>query len=390
LPATLEFLRRGHPIYRVSPDLLSRLIGAQQNLPARRYRSAADLCEAACKQTSVDSRLCASLRGKALFPFADLPRKDIVSTLIPTAEPLALSQTAVVLVADRIQLLRAFENPDAVVEMVRTKVEAVVMGFPRKAADLERGRNPGDLLDPYITAATQDLMYSGSVEGAIGATVSHKAMMMIEGLVGHLHEDVIGAFRGNVRVPEPRGEDQENLDPLNNPFPGADVVQPPWDSSSPLRFHQVKSKMGSAKGGDARRLGQQLKLLADRYEAEIFYEALIGKTLAGHRSMAGVLREEPRAIILVGQTAFKALTGSPVGAELLLRVYQSAFRDVARATGYNVQTIAAAITTEFRTRSAGAGDDFLQVLTTGVTYGDPKHQDSRTYPLRSRRGRYKV
>jgi len=35
----------------------------------------------------------------------------------------------------------------------------------------------------------------------IGATVGHKVLMMIEGLLGHLHEDVLGAMRGNVRVP---------------------------------------------------------------------------------------------------------------------------------------------------------------------------------------------
>ena len=42
---------------------------------------------------------------------------------------------------------------------------------------------------------------------------------------------------GNVRAPEPRGKDQETLDPVTNPFPGADVVQPPLASGRPLRFH---------------------------------------------------------------------------------------------------------------------------------------------------------
>jgi hypothetical protein len=35
------------------------------------------------------------------------------------------------------------------------------------------------------------------------ASVSHKALMMIEDLIGHLHEDVLGQMRGNVRAPEP-------------------------------------------------------------------------------------------------------------------------------------------------------------------------------------------
>ena len=102
-------------------------------------------------------------------------------------------------------------------------------------------------MDPYILTATQTLLYAGNFRNAIRATVAHKSLMIIEGLMGHLHEDLIGEMRGNVRAPEPRGFNQELIDPHDNPFPGADIVQPPLHAEGRLRFHQVKSKTGSAK-----------------------------------------------------------------------------------------------------------------------------------------------
>ncbi|MGD3869175.1 hypothetical protein QT565_22465, partial [Xanthomonas citri pv. citri] len=104
--------------------------------------------------------------------------------------------------AQRTQLVRAFVSPDDAIARVTRKVCEIVETFPRTAADIERGRNPGDVLDPYILAATQTLLYNGDFQQAIGATVAHKALMVIEGLMGHLHEDVIGEMRGNIRAPE--------------------------------------------------------------------------------------------------------------------------------------------------------------------------------------------
>jgi len=382
---TLEFLPANHPINRIRPELLERLRRAQLNLITRQFGSARELCEQACREAGVDARLAESLRREPLLPFADLSRSSLIAKLLTAGASLGLSQAAVSLVAERVQLIRAFEDPASVVETVRKKVELVVSKFPTKAAHIEQGTNPGDLLDPFITAATQELMYGGSVQGAIEATASHKAMMMIEGLIGHLHEDVIGAMRGNVRVPEPRGVEQEELDFVANPFPGADIAQPPWgEGQAKVRFHQVKSKTGSAKGGDAKRLGQQLKLLSKTYQADVYYDALIGKSLKGHRSKAGVLREAPIAVVLVGQAAFLALTGSASGAELLLRVYQSAFRDVAHSSGYSIGKIAGAIAAEFRSRAKSEGDDFLQLLLHDVTSGDPREQDSRSYKSQGR------
>ena len=286
--------------------------------------------------------------------------------------------------AQRTHLVRAFHDPDTVLAGVKEKVVEIVNSFPRKAVDIERGRNPGDVLDPYILTATQTLLYAGNFRNAIRATVAHKSLMMIEGLMGHLHEDVVGDMRGNVRAPEPRGFNQEMIDPHDNPFPGADIVQPPLAASDNLRFHQVKSKTGSAKGGDGRRLGEQLRRLREYYRAEVYYDALIGNTLRGHRSMRGVLASEPQAVILVGSAAFRELTRSRIGPQLLLRVYQSAFAEAARTTGYRIDTMAGRIFSTFRERADQAGEGHLDLLLADSIGSSPEEQDSRTYQPRAR------
>ncbi len=306
-----------------------------------------------------------------------LAKKDIVGS---TARIHAAN------LAQRTHLVRAFQQPDEVLQQVTSKVEEVIRSFPHEATDIERGRNPGDVLDPYILTATQILLYGGNFQNAIGATVAHKALMIIEGLMGHLHEDVIGMMRGNVRAPEPRGFNQEQIDPHDNPFPGADIVQPPIWPNGALRVHQVKSKTGSAKGGDGKRLGDQLNRLRQYYRADVFYDALIGNTLRGHRSMRGVLNSEPHAVVLVGNAAFHELTRSTIGPELLLRVYQSAFSEVADTTGYRIETMAAGIVSTFRARAKEAGEGYLELLLSNSISSSPDQQDSRTYspPSRSR------
>jgi hypothetical protein len=201
--------------------------------------------------------------------------------------------------------------------------------------------------------------------------------MMIEGLLGHLHEDILGRMRGNVRAPEPRGKDQEKLDYLTNPFPGADLLQVPTKTGGKVRLHQVKSKTGSAKGGDGKRLGDQLQFLSEHYDAEIYYDALVGNTLVGHRSRAGVEKAAPRVTVLVGQAAFTKLTGSAHGASFLLRLYQESFRAAATATSYSIADVTQTIVGYFKQRAEKAGETFLEVVLQTSTGGAAQDQDSR-------------
>ena len=203
--------------------------------------------------------------------------------------------------------------------------------------------------------------------------------MIIEGLIGHLHEEVIGQIRGNVRAPEPRGFNQEIIDTETNPFPGADIVQPPTSPDETIRFHQVKSKTGSAKGGDGKRLGDQLRLLEQYYRGEIYYDALIGNTLRGHRSMGAVLKAAPNVVVLVGGAAFQALTRSSFGPEILLRVYQTAFAEASIRTGYTIDSMISGIAEAFSARAAQAGDGLGEALLRDSTGGPAIEQDSRQF-----------
>ncbi|MCR4318005.1 MAG: hypothetical protein NUW37_16800 [Planctomycetes bacterium] len=379
----LKFVAKKNPIHKVNPLLRKGLKNAQSELFCEAYTNAWEFLTQALEDTKVSARLPNKLKDMSCSDITNLTFLQLIqlwSDLLRNSgfDSHTIPHHAANL-AQQTQLIEAFSKPTEALSEIRSKISRVVESFPRKANDIECGRNPGDVLDPYILAATQFLMCGGNFEQAIGHTVAHKALMMIEGLLGHLHEDVLGMMRGNVRSPEPRGKDQETLDPRENPFPGADLIQPPWSKERGLRFHQIKSKTGSAKGGDGRRLGEQLQRLQDTYGGDIFYHALIGNTLKGHRSKAGVEKAAKKVVVLVGEASFAELTGCNHGPQLLLRVYQAAFQDVAISSGYKVETMATAITETFLSRAESAGDGFLDIILKTATGGSTSAQDSRLY-----------
>ncbi|MGR2737338.1 hypothetical protein ACUY1T_02680 [Billgrantia sp. Q4P2] len=379
----MKYIEHTNPVYQINPDLLAKMESAQDDLLERNFKSSGDIFEKALDDLKLDVTPPQSLYDKPIDWLVSLPFSDILGfskdLLISAGLPAQSLAYHTANIAQQIQLTIAFSDPEAAVTAAEEKVESVVGGFPREARHIEVGRNPGDVLDPYILAATQYLLSGGSIEKAIEQTVGHKALMMIEGLMGHLHEDMLGLMRGNVRAPEPRGREQEILNYESNPFPGADLVQPPWSEDRPIRFHQIKSKTGSAKGGDGKRLGQQLQLLQERYGGGIYYHALIGNTLRGHRSMAGVKKAAPEVVVLVGQASFEELTGSSQGPELLLRVYQSAFQAAAEKTGYRIDLMAETIVLTFQERAEEQGEGFLESILSDVTNGDRSQQDSRFF-----------
>lgn len=381
---------RDDVLRKLSPEMQSLFAEAQTDAIEREFATAGQLLEHACADLKLALKIPGAISARDVGDVANSEFKILVALaeeLFQANEtPEQNIGSLASQLAHRVQLLRAFRRPELVIEKTVAKVAQIVERFPQTAAEIECGRNRGDVLDPYIMVAAQQLVYGGNFQSTVGGVVAHKVLMMIEGLIGHLHEDVIGAMRGNVRVPEPRGDDQESLHFVDNPFPGADIVQPPIAGIRPLRFHQVKSKTGSAKGGDAPRLGQQLRNLPHVYGGESYYDALIGNTLQGHRSMAGVLRAAPDVVVLVGEAAFKTLTGSSVGPELLLRVYQAAFEVAARRGGYKLEDVTAAIYATFQQQAADAGEGFLEAVLHRAIRGAAADQDSRLYRP-ARRGR---
>jgi hypothetical protein len=367
--------------------LAGRLSQAQTDRFEKEFRTVGDVCDRVLSDLKVSVRVGPEVRNLPAGDVTDQPFSKLQRFFFDLLRSAGVPEQAVNLqalnLAQRTHLIRSFSRPDEAVSFIEQKVLQIVKRFPKSAKDLECGKNPGDVIDPYILSATQHLLFGGKLDLAVGAAVSHKALMMIEGLLGHLHEEVIGQMRGNMRAPEPRGGEQDEIDVALNPFPGADVVQPPAFQREVLRFHQIKSKTGSAKGGDGKRLGDQLRKLQAKYGGEIFYDALIGNTLKGHRSRAGVEQAAPTVVVLVGDAAFRALTRSPIGPELLLRVYQSAFLEASRKAGYRVEELTAAIVTTFKERATAQGEGFLESILKDVTQGTPDQQDSRRTPRRA-------
>jgi hypothetical protein len=82
---------------------------------------------------------------------------------------------------------------------------------------------------------------------------------------------------------------------------------------------------------------------------------------------------------MVGDASFRILTGSDNGAELLLRLYQSAFDLAALETGYSVEAMTNTIFETFRERAEDAGEGWLESVLHQSTRGESKNMDSRTY-----------
>jgi len=380
----VDFLPAKHPIHRLSPVFRADLARAQRSIIARAFPNAEDFCQRVFDDLKLAVQLPNGLKDQSVEAVADLPFADLLSLFmsinLTAGIPESVARLHAANLAQRSQLLRAFDDPDAALAWVTAKVIGIVAELPKSAEEIEVGRNPGDVLDPYLLAASQALLCDGEFRQAIGVTVAHKALMILEGLMGHLHEEVVGRMRGNVKNPEPRGTNAEFLDFAINPFPGADVIQPPPSVGEPLRLHQIKSKTGTLNSSGGNRLAEQMRRLRMTYPgAEFYSHALVGNTLRGHRSMGGMLRIEPSLIVLVGDASFRVLTGSQNGAELLLRLYQTAFAQAAADTGYNVETMTTLIVDTFRERAFAEGEGYLESVLHSATRGEAGAQDSRIY-----------
>jgi hypothetical protein len=361
----------------IQPTLLNRISEAEEEMQWVRSASADDLLDDARSTLRIE-RFYSPFRAMTAIELGNLRHRELVEELVPLFDPGTEIATDL---ADQIQLQRAFADPTTVTLLIADLVKAAVEKFPAKAEDLKVGHNPGDVLDPFILAANFELLSEGNLQRTIETSVSHKVLMKIEDLVGNLHQTTIGFMRGNFRVPEPQGsrkEGKEMLHPTKNPFPGADVGQvPAGDKPERLRLFQVKSKTGSAKGGDGVRLGRQLQLLRETYDADTFFVAVVGNTLRGHRSRGAVERESPGTAVLVGAAALNELTQSSVGGELLLRTYQRAFRQASRETGYSFAEVVASICEAFERDAETDGEGFLEAWLHRAIDGPINEQDSR-------------
>ena len=379
---TIKFLPSTHPLQKVG--ISAEIVKAQKAVVSRAFATAAEFCERVLSDLGSSAKPPRSLRDSPPQSLSDLNMTDLSQFWGRLFRSSGIEENVVVnlakAAAERSQLLRAFDEPQAMLDWTVDKVAEIIADLPREAKHIRVGRNPGDVLDPYILAATQWMLCGGDSQKAIEATVAHKALMVLEGLLGHLHEEVLARMRGNVRVPEPRGVLASRIDAATNPFPGADVVTPPLEAGQHIRFHQVKSKTGSMNSSGGHRLALQLVALAEAYPgAELYSHSLVGTTLAGHRTMGVIHGVSHDIICTVGKVAFRILTGSDSGPELLLRVYQSAFRLGANRAAYDIETASVRIVSAFEQEAVEAGEGFLESVLHKATDGSEAQQDSRTY-----------
>lgn len=362
----------------LTAQLRGELAKAQADLDWVETATAADLVRQACANLHLDPSIADVVPAVTAIELGDLPHgglTEIFFSHFPEGTSLASE------LADEIQLCRAFSDPAPILALVESKIELAVRKFPRKSADLKVGDNKGDVLDPFILAANFELLSERSIPRTIETALAHKVLMKIEDMIGNMHQTVLGAMRGNFRVPEPgrtTGGSKGVVHPTFNPFPGADIGQVPLPSApNAVRLFQVKNKTGSAKGGDGKRLGEQLRVLAETYGAQTFYVAVVGNTLVGHRSKGAVLRESPATAVMVGEAALRELTRSAVGTELLLRVYRRAFRAVAAKLPYDLDSIAAKVTEDFEGIANEREGDLVEGWLYAAMGGDVRDQDSR-------------
>ena len=362
---------------------------------ARRYGSTERLFAAAADRVAL-TRRGGSLDSPALArTFPDFQRlfdaqheavRDAVRANLRVAprEVLDLTCDRLTAVVERLLL---FEDLDAVSSAIRERLREVVADFPKTLSELEEDGGGRDVLDPFIVAlALRLLCDDSSLEELLSHLVAHKCLMKLEDLIGHLHEDVLGRALGKERVSEPEGtigpdgkKNKEQWHPELNPFPGADA------RLGTQEFYQIKNKTGSAKGSDGEKLGRQFRLLGEKYPASRrYYVSMIGKTLAGHRSMGAFLRTDPGAEVLVGLAAFQQLGGHRDTPSIVLDMVLEEFEAVRSELDYDFKGVVGGMLVEWREKH-GDSDPAHRLLRDMITPQNPDDQQSSRY--RGRRGR---
>lgn len=287
-----------------------------------------------------------------------------------------------------VKRLLIFEDLDAVTAVIRQRIKEVVADFPRTLTDLEEGGGGRDVIDPFIVALAYRLLSNDSLKELLRHLVAHKCLMKLEDLIGHLHEEVLGRAAGKQRVAEPEGtvgsdgkKNKESWHPTLNPFPGADA------RLDDREFYQIKNKTGSAKGSDGEKLGRQFKQLGEKYPgSKRFYVSMIGKSLAGHRSMGAFLRTDPGAEVLVGLAAFQQLGAHRDSPNIVLDLVLQEFEEVKSELHYEFDSIVDAMLADWQ-RKHGTNDPAHRLLHDMITPAHPEDQQSGSYQSRRERRR---
>jgi hypothetical protein len=150
----IEFLHQKHPAQRTTEQFRAELIEAQQSIIARVFHHAGEFCAEVLDNLKLSIPTPRHLLEQPVSAIADLDfagLKDFFVNLVTISGiPASAAEMHAENLSRRAQLLRAFKDPDIVLTWATTKVVEVIADLPKTAKDIEIGRNPGDVLDPYL------------------------------------------------------------------------------------------------------------------------------------------------------------------------------------------------------------------------------------------------
>lgn len=158
--SSIRFVSSRNPVQRVNKDLCAKLVAAQENAVDRAFSNAAELCAKVFDDLGMPLKVPDELGDKPAREVSDLPYDELARRFKGIlGQPGVDGQSArsqSERLARRTQLVRAFAQPDEVMARITAKVCKIIRTFPHTASDIERGRNPGDVLDPLYSRGKPD------------------------------------------------------------------------------------------------------------------------------------------------------------------------------------------------------------------------------------------
>ena len=162
---TVLHLPPNHAIHRTSREIQRDLRQAQDSSITAQFANAYEFMGHVAQDLKSTVKPPPQMRERPIAAIADLDLSDLLDVWSEVfdvwsevfqrsgAEP-DIIQAQAIAAAERSQLLRAFYSPGSALVWNSDKVAEIIADLPKNADDIRRGRNPGDVLDPYILAAT--------------------------------------------------------------------------------------------------------------------------------------------------------------------------------------------------------------------------------------------
>ena len=133
----IDFLASRHPVNRINPEVLARMEQAQATLFLRSFPNALTFAQRVLDDLKLSVSVHPELADQPASALGERPFLELQSFYKTVLESAGITGTSsaihAVNLAQRTQLIRAFENPDSAVSRVTEKVAEITQGFPKKS-----------------------------------------------------------------------------------------------------------------------------------------------------------------------------------------------------------------------------------------------------------------